>query len=258
MSSNKITELFSLEDKVAIVTDATHGLGQAIAIGLAEAGADVVAIGATLDALEATKHSIEEIGRKVLCLACDQCDAEQIDKTVFAAQEAFGEIDILINNPDTIAPTAAQAQNDVQWEDILCTHLTGVFRFCRAAGKVMLSQGYGKIINVASLLSYSGGSTDPGYAASKGGVDQLTKALANEWAASNIQVNAIAPGYFEIDDTARLRADPKRHAAITERIPSGAWGQPNDLQGAVIFLASEASRYVNGHTLTVDGGWLAR
>ena len=229
-----------------------------MALGLAEAGADIVAVGSRIENLDKTKVLIEELGRKVLCLACDQKNADQIKDTVLKAQEAFGKLDILINNAGTIQRAPAHEHEDELWEDVIDTNLTGVFRFCRAAGKVMLSQGHGKIVNIASLLSFSGGITVPGYAASKGGVAQLTKALANEWANSNIQVNAIAPGYFETDNTAALRADSGRNTAITARIPSGVWGQPEDLKGAAIFLSSAASHYVNGHVMLVDGGWMAR
>lgn len=249
---------FGLDGKVAIVTGATRGLGQGMALGLAEAGASIVAVGTSIENLSETVAKIEALGQTVLPLACDQTKPEQIDAAIAATLSKFGKIDILINNAGTIRRAPAHEHSDDDWQTVIDTNLNGVFRFCREAGKVMLKQKSGKIINIASLLSFSGGITVPGYAASKGAVMQLTKALANEWAESNIQVNAIAPGYFNTDNTENLRKDEERFKSITARIPDGRWGDPEDLQGAAIFLSSRASDYVNGHVMLVDGGWMAR
>lgn len=251
-----VLENFRLQGQVAIVTGASRGLGQSMAVALAEAGADIVAVATSIDNLRETKEKIEALGRKVLPLACDSRDRTQIDLVVQQTLETFGRVDILINNAGTIRRAPAHEFSDEDWAAVMDTNLTGVFQFCRAAGKAMLEQGSGKIINIASLLSFSGGITVPAYAASKGGVAQLTKALANEWAKSNIQVNAIAPGYFATDNTANLRADEARNREISARIPAGRWGEPEDLTGAAVFLSSRAADYVNGAVLLVDGGWI--
>lgn len=258
MSELYFKDMFGLQNKVAIVTGATRGLGQAMAVALAKAGASVVAVGSKIENLDATMEQLKAFNVPTLALACDQTKPEQITQVITDTVAKFGCIDILINNAGTIhrAPAAEFADDD--WDNVIETNLNGVFRFCRAAGKVMLAQGSGKIINVASLLSFSGGLTVPAYAASKGGVAQLTKALANEWAASNVQVNAIAPGYFNTDNTENIRKDAARFESISARIPAGRWGDPSDLAGAAIFLSSKASDYVNGHIMLVDGGWMAR
>lgn len=253
-----IDGLFSVADKVAIVTGASRGLGQAMALALAKSGANVVAIASSTKNIETTKQLLADIPGDHLSLACDQSQPQEIINTVDAAFEKYGRIDILINNAGIIRRAPADQHSDEDWLAVIETNLNGVFRFCRAVGKHMLDQQSGKIINIASLLSFSGGITVPSYAASKGGVAQLTKALANEWAANGIQVNAIAPGYFATDNTAQLRADKARNDSISARIPAGEWGQPSDLNGAALFLSSKASDYVNGHVLLVDGGWMAR
>lgn len=253
-----ITEKFRLNGKVAIVTGASRGLGQAMAIGLAEAGAEVVALSTSLKNLKQTTESIARLGRRVLPLKCDVTDFAQIQQVIEKTVEEFGTIDILVNNAGIIRRTPAEHYSDEDWDMVLHTNLKAVFQFSREVGKIMIACRKGKIINIASLLSFSGGITVPAYTASKGGVAQLTKALANEWAKYNIQVNAIAPGYYETDNTKKLREDKERYAEITARIPIGRWGKPEDLKGAVVFLASEASDYVNGHILVVDGGWMAR
>ncbi|MFQ5603023.1 MAG: 2-dehydro-3-deoxy-D-gluconate 5-dehydrogenase KduD [bacterium] len=259
MSDNKnILEQFRLDGKVAVVTGASRGLGQGMAIGLAEAGADIVALSTDAQNLEQTKQTIARLGRRVLPLTCDVSDFTQIENAVDKSMSELGKIDILVNNAGTIRRAPAHEYSDEDWQAVLDTNLNGLFHFCREVGKIMIDQKCGKIINVASLLSFSGGITVPAYAASKGGVAQLTKALANEWAKHNVQVNAIAPGYFETDNTATLRQDEVRNREITARIPTGRWGKPADLKGAAVFLASEASNYVNGHILLVDGGWMAR
>jgi 2-deoxy-D-gluconate 3-dehydrogenase len=249
---------FGLSGKVAVVTGASRGLGQAMAIALGEAGAIVVAVGSKAHNLNSTLNILKSKNIECLALGCDQADGEQIKVVIADTLSAYGKIDILVNNAGTIKRSPAHEFSDDDWNEVINVNLNGVFKFCREAGKHMLKQGSGKIINIASLLSFSGGITVPAYAASKGGVAQITKALANEWASAGIQVNAIAPGYFETDNTVNLRQDEERLASITARIPSGEWGKPEDLAGATVFLSSKASNYMNGHIMLVDGGWMAR
>jgi 2-deoxy-D-gluconate 3-dehydrogenase len=250
--------LFSLEGKISVITGASRGLGQAMAVGLAEAGSTVVLLSTNVDNLEHTRTEVDRTGVKSLALTCDVTDRSQIDEAIVQTLKYFGKIDILVNNAGTIRRAPAESYSDEDWNLVMDTNLNALFYFCREAGKHMINQKSGKIINVASLLSFSGGITVPAYAASKGGVAQLTKALANEWAKYNIQVNAIAPGYFRTDNTQALQDDPVRNEQIKVRIPAGDWGRPEDLKGAAVFLASAASNYVNGHILLVDGGWMAR
>jgi len=257
-SFETVLDKFRLDGKTAIVTGASRGLGQGMAIGLAEAGANIVAASTRKENLAETEQIIRSLGKEVVSLACDVTDDQQIQNTIDTAFDKFAGIDILVNNAGTIRRALAEDYSDEDWDVVINTNLNAVFKFCKKAGKIMIKQKSGKIINIASLLSFSGGITVPAYAASKGGVAQLTKALANEWAKYNIQVNAIAPGYFATDNTKKLREDPVRNRQISERIPAGRWGVPADLQGAVVFLASGASDYVNGHILLVDGGWMAR
>ena len=249
---------FNLAGKTAIVTGASRGIGQAIAIGLAEAGADIIAIASKAANASDTVSKIESIGRNALAVGCDQSSPEAIAEAVKQSYDLNGSVDILVNNAGTIRRGPARDYSDEDWGAVIDTNLTGVFQFCRAVGGKMIDQGHGKIINIASLLSFQGGITVPAYAASKGGLSQLTKALANEWANLGVQVNAIAPGYIATDNTAALRANPERNTAILARIPAGRWGDASDIAGAAVFLASPASNYVNGHVLTVDGGWMAR
>jgi len=254
----KAMSLFDLSGKVALVTGASRGLGKGMALGLAEAGADIVAVASQAANAEATASEITALGRKAVALSCRQDDPEQILRLERAAIERFGRVDILVNNAGTIKRAPAKDYSDEDWDAVMETNINGVFRLCRTFGRQMLERGSGKIINIASLLSFQGGMTVPAYSASKGAVVQLTKALANEWASQGVQVNAIAPGYFATDNTEALRNDPERNAAISSRIPAGRWGKPDDLVGSVIFLASAASDYINGHVLLVDGGWMAR
>lgn len=251
-------ELFSLRGKIAVVTGASRGLGRSMAIGLAEAGADIVVVASSAVNAAETVKEIESLGRRAVAVGCRQDDPISVDAAIESAIAAYERVDILVNNAGTIRRAPAEDYSDEDWLAVIDTNLNGVFRLCRGIGKHMLDRGSGKIINIASLLSFSGGITVPAYAASKGGVMQLTKALANEWAARGIHVNAIAPGYFATDNTAALRENAARNKEIQARIPVGRWGEPNDLKGAVVFLASSASDYVNGHILTVDGGWMAR
>jgi len=248
---------FSLEGLNALVTGASRGIGAAIAGALAAAGADVACHGNS-KAPEETCDRIRQLGRRSLALRGDMADAATPDALVDAAVHGLGSVDLLINNAGTIlrAPSADTADQD--WDLVVGINLTSTFRMCRAAGRHMLPRGRGKIVNVASLLSFQGGLTVPAYAASKGGVAQLTKALANEWAGKGINVNGIAPGYIRTDNTAQLQQDATRSRQILERIPAGRWGEPEDLGGAAVFLCARASDFVHGHILVVDGGWLGR
>jgi len=251
------TDIFRLDGEVALVTGSSRGLGAAMATALAEAGADVV----LHDRCCAgdTERAIREKTRvRTKCIVADLSDRAESMRLVTEAVEAMGKVDILVNNAGIIRRAPATDHEDLDWDEVLEINLTAVFRLCRAAGARMVAQGHGKIINIASLLSFQGGVTVPSYAAAKGGVAQLTKALANEWASKGVNVNAIAPGYMRTDNTKALVEDPVRCRQIIERIPAGRWGEPTDLAGPVVFLASKASSYLNGHVLVVDGGWMGR
>jgi len=248
---------FSLKGKVALVTGAGTGLGQGVAIGLAQAGADVVLH--ELNQLpEDTRKTIGDLGRRTEMVLGDMSKKETPAKLVGFTVEKMGKIDIVVNNAGMIKRTPAVDFSDDDWDLVVEVNLNSVFRMCREAGRHMLKQGSGKIINIASLLAFQGGILVPAYAASKGGVAQVTKALANEWAPKGVNVNAIAPGYMATNNTAALRADPVRSEQILTRIPANRWGTPEDLAGVAVFLASPASDYVNGHVLVVDGGWMGR
>jgi 2-deoxy-D-gluconate 3-dehydrogenase len=251
------SDLFRLDGRVALVTGASRGLGRGMALALASAGADICVHGREQPA-ESTAAAVTALGRRAVCVTADLTDAATSDRLVDDTIAAFGRLDILVNNAGLIRRAPAVDHGDADWGAVIAADLTSVFRLCRAAGRHMIARGGGKIVNIASLLSFQGGITVPGYAAAKGGVAQLTKALANEWASKSINVNAIAPGYMETDNTAALRADSTRNRQITERIPAERWGTADDLAGAVIFLSSRASDYVHGHLLVVDGGWLGR
>ena len=250
--------LFSLTNKNVLITGASRGLGQAMAIGLAKAGAFVIACSSRLEGTKETLREIEAQGGKAAALAADLSDREAVRKMYQDAVALAGRIDVLVNNGGTIARYPAEEFPLNEWDKVIEVNLTSAFLLSQLAGSDMKKNGGGKIINTASMLSYSGGITVPAYTASKHGIAGITKALANEWAIDNIQVNAIAPGYFRTDNTQRLQDDPVRNEAITKRIPSGRWGEPEDLVGAVVFLASDASNYVNGTIIPVDGGWMAR
>jgi 2-deoxy-D-gluconate 3-dehydrogenase len=253
-----ILDKFKLDNRVALVTGASAGLGAAIAIALAEAGADVACHGNTRSP-NTTCDAIAAIGRAALPVTGDLSQPETPQNLFDQTLERFGRIDILINNAGTIRRSPAVDYSDDDWETVIAVNLSSVFRLSRGVGKHMIERGDGgKIVNIASLLSFQGGITVPAYAASKGGVAQLTKALANEWAKHNINVNAIAPGYMRTTNTAALQADETRNRQILERIPAGRWGEPDDLAGAAVFLSSAASDYLHGHILTVDGGWMGR
>jgi 2-dehydro-3-deoxy-D-gluconate 5-dehydrogenase len=250
-------KLFDLTGKVALVTGASGGLGAGMAVALAEAGADVVVHGNSRSCDE-TCAAVEKAGRRAASVKANLRDRAESDRAIAEAIAAFGQLDILVNNAGTVRRAPAADHGDEDWDLVVEVNLTSVFRLARAAGRHFLAQGRGKVVNIASLLSFQGGITVPGYAAAKGGVAQLTKALANEWAGRGVNVNAIAPGYMVTDNTAALRADATRYRQILERIPAGRWGDPYDLGGAVVFLSSAASDYVHGHVLTVDGGWMGR
>jgi 2-dehydro-3-deoxy-D-gluconate 5-dehydrogenase len=252
-----ILERFSLKGKIALVTGSSRGLGAGIAVALAEAGASV-AIHGSSKVPEATMQKLAAFGGNHFTVVGDVSDASVCTRLIEEVVLHFGRIDILVNNAGTIRRAPAAEHSDADWQTVIDTNLSSVFHLTKHAGKHMLAQGSGKIINIASLLTFQGGVFVPSYAAAKGGVGQLTKAFANEWAAKGINVNAIAPGYMETDNTEALRANPERSRQIMERIPAGRWGSPEDLAGAVIFLASSASDYVHGHVLVVDGGWLSR
>jgi 2-deoxy-D-gluconate 3-dehydrogenase len=250
-------DAFSLEGRVALVTGAGTGIGAAIARALAAAGADVACHG-NKHVPSDTAAEIGKLGRRAVVVTGDLRDRASPDALVDTTVRELGAIDILVNNAGIIRRSPAVECSDDDWAAVVDVNLTSVFRLCRAAGKRMIAHGRGKIVNVSSLLAFQGGITVPAYAASKGGVAQLTKALANEWASKGINVNAIAPGYIHTENTAALAADPVRNRQITERIPAARWGEPADLGGAAVFLASRASDYVSGHVLVVDGGWMGR
>ena len=253
-----ILDAFRLDGKAALVTGASAGLGAAIAIALAEAGADVACHGNSRTP-DATCEMITKSDRQSLALRGDLHDRSVPRALVEQTIRRFGRIDILINNAGIIRRAPAVEYSEEDWDAVIEINLSSVFRLSQLAGRHMIEQGRGgKIVNIASLLSFQGGITVPAYAASKGGVAQLTKALANEWAAKGINVNAIAPGYMRTDNTAALQRDETRNRQILERIPAGRWGEPHDLAGAAVFLSSAASDYLHGHVLVIDGGWMGR
>ncbi len=252
-----VLDLFSLKGKNALVTGSGQGLGSGIAIALAQAGANV-----TLHNYDKVQDAvIEEIaktGVRSMIRCGDVRDKAVCRMLVDDTEQAFGSIDILFNNAGTIRRAPAEAHPEEYWDEVIDINLNAVWFLSQYAGRRMLARGRGKIVNTASMMSFQGGFLIASYVASKGAVAQLTKALANEWASKGINVNAIAPGYMATDNTAPLRADPVRAVSILERIPISRWGQPSDLAGAAVFLASDASNYVHGHVLAVDGGWLCR
>jgi len=253
-----VLDRFRLDGRTALVTGASRGLGAAMARALAEAGADVALHASQQVDATAARTLANACGVRAYALAADLSEPDAADRLIEEATSALGRIDILVNNAGIIRRADAEDCTDSDWDTVLMVDLSSVFRLCRAAGRTMLARGSGKIINIASMLAFQGGTRVPAYAAAKGGVVQLTKALANEWAARGVNVNAIAPGYMRTDNTQALRDDTPRYDAITARIPAGRWGEPEDLAGAVVFLASPASDYVHGYVLGVDGGWLAR
>ncbi len=252
-----ILDSFSLAGKAAIVTGCNTGLGQGMARALAQAGADIVGVNVT-DPTE-TQQQVEAMGRRFLDLRANLAEIDCLEGLVAKAKALTGRVDILVNNAGIIRREDAIKFSEKDWDDVMDLNLKSVFFLAQAAARQFIAQGGGgKIINVASMLSFQGGIRVPSYTASKSGVVGITRLMANEWAAHRINVNAIAPGYMATNNTAPLRADAERSAAILERIPAGRWGVPDDLGGPVVFLASAASDYVNGYTVAVDGGWLAR
>ena len=253
-----ILDAFALRGKNALVTGSRTGLGAGMAIGLAQAGANVVIHDREETGMDQVCACVSKAGVRVVRALADVSDPQACENLVALTVRELGSIDILVNNAGIIRRTPAADYSEKDWTDVISINLNSVFRLSQLAGRHMLAQGSGKIINIASLLSFQGGVLVPAYAAAKGAVAQLTKALANEWAPKHVNVNAIAPGYMATDNTAALRADPVRSRQILERIPAGRWGTPHDVAGAAVFLASAASDYLHGHILVVDGGWLAR
>lgn len=251
-----MTISFSLAGKSALVTGANTGIGQAIAVALAEAGADIALVGRS-DAQE-TVQLIEATGRKIISIKADLSSIEPVQRVVQEAVDALGHIDVLVNNAGIIRRADLLDFSEEDWDAVTDTNLKTLFFLSQEAARHMVPRGSGKIINIASLLTFQGGIRVPSYAAAKSGVGGVTKAMANELAAKGVQVNAIAPGYIATNNTAALQADETRSRQILERIPAGRWGRPEDIAGAAVFLASSASDYVTGHILTVDGGWMAR
>ena len=247
---------FDLSGQVAVVTGANTGIGQGIAVALAQAGADVALVGRS--PADETAALVRDAGRGAALIRADLSTIEPVGEVVDRTLAELGGLDILVNNAGIIRRADAVDFSEEDWDSVIDTNLKSVFFLCQAAGRHMIAQGRGKIINIASMLSFQGGMRVPSYTASKSGVAGLTKLLANEWAARGINVNAIAPGYIATSNTAALQADETRNRQILERIPAGRWGEPSDLGGAAVFLASPASDYVDGHILAVDGGWLAR
>ena len=251
-----MTALFDLTGTAAIVTGANTGIGQAVALALAAAGADIALAGRSR--ADETAAQVEALGRRAVLIEADLGSVEPVRRIVDEALAGLGRLDILVNNAGIIRRADAVDYGEADWDAVIDTDLKSLFFLCQAAGRHMIGQGRGKIVNIASLLSFQGGIRVPAYAAAKSGVAGITKALANEWAGRGVNVNAIAPGYIATNNTEALQADETRNRQIVERIPAGRWGAPSDIGGAALFLASPAADYVNGHILAVDGGWLGR
>ena len=250
------TELFNLQGKVALVTGANTGLGQGIALALAEAGADIAAAG--IVAATETEAKVKALGRRFLNIEANLISIEPVGRIVEETLAGLGGLDILVNNAGLIRRADAVDFSEKDWDDVMNVNIKSAFFMSQAAGRHFLARGRGKIINIASMLSFQGGIRVPSYTASKSGIAGITRLLANEWGARGVNINAIAPGYMATDNTAPLRADAERSKAILDRIPAARWGEPADLGGTAVFLASRASDYVNGAVIPVDGGWLAR
>lgn len=249
--------LFDLTGKTALVTGASRGLGAAAAEALAEAGANVVLIGRELATLREEEERLKGYDVESLAVECDMGSTEEIRTAVASATERFGGIDILVNNAGIIRRSPAESYSLDDWNAVIAVNMTGVFLMAQEVGRGMIERGSGKIINIASLLSFSGGLNVVAYTASKSAVAGITRALANEWGRHGVNVNAIAPGYFHTEATSALQQNKERYNALLARIPAGRWGDPEDLKGSILFLASRASDYVHGHILAVDGGWMA-
>lgn len=254
-----ILDLFNLKGKTTLVTGCKRGIGKAMAEALAEAGADIIGVSANLELSGSEiEKSITSLGKKFYAYQCDFSDRNSLKQFIDQVKRDHPVIDILVNNAGTILRKPIAEHPDEYWDEVVAVNQTAPFILTREIGKEMVLRGSGKVIFTASLLTFQGGITVPGYAASKGAIGQLTKAFANEWAAKGVNVNAIAPGYISTDNTTALRADENRSRSIMERIPAGRWGDPEDFKGPVVFLASEGSSYVHGTVMTVDGGWMGR
>jgi len=251
-----MSDPFNLTGKTALVTGVSRGLGQAIALALARAGAEIAGVG--MSSPQATADKVRALGRRFVAIDADLTSTAPIARVLDETMTGLGRLDILVNNAGTIRRADALEFSERDWDEVMDLNLKSAFFLCQAAGRHFAAQGHGKIINIASMLSFQGGIRVPSYTASKSGLAGITRLLANEWAHLGINVNAIAPGYMATDNTAQLRNDTGRNQAILQRIPAGRWGTPEDLGGAAVFLASSASDYVNGVILPVDGGWLAR
>ncbi|MFY7908617.1 MAG: 2-dehydro-3-deoxy-D-gluconate 5-dehydrogenase KduD [Emticicia sp.] len=251
--------MFSLEGKTALVTGCNKGIGKGIAIGLAEAGADIIGVSASIELSGSEiEQEVTALGRNFKAYQADFSDRDSLKAFIGKVKNDFPVIDILINNAGTIMRNPAAEHSDEYWDRVMTINLDSQFILAREIGRDMIARGSGKIIFTASLLTFQGGINVPGYAASKGAIGSLVKALANEWAGKGVNVNAIAPGYIATDNTEALRNDPERSTSILGRIPAGRWGEPQDFKGPAVFLASSASDYVHGTILTVDGGWMGR
>ena len=250
--------LFDLSGKTAVVTGCKRGIGYAMALGLAEAGADVIGVSASLAPGSAVEGAVTAAGRRFHSYQCDFSDRKSLYAFIESVKQEHGTPDILVNNAGTILREPAAHHSDAYWDKVIEVNQTAQFILSREFGREMIERGSGKIIFTASLLTFQGGITVPGYAASKGAIGQLTMALSNEWAGKGVQVNAIAPGYIRTDNTQALQDNEERSSAILGRIPANRWGTPDDFKGPIVFLASEASNYVNGTILVVDGGWMGR
>ncbi|HEX6334638.1 MAG TPA: SDR family oxidoreductase [Flavisolibacter sp.] len=252
------TSLFSLEGKKALVTGCSRGIGQSMAVALAEAGADIVGVSGSLGAGSAVEQAVSRTGRKFYAMNADLGNRDAVYAFISQVKKEHPVIDILVNNAGMILRNPADRHTDEEWDQVLAVNLDTPFILAREFGKEMLQRGSGKIVFTCSLLSFQGGINVPGYAASKGALASLVKALANEWAGKGVNVNGIAPGYISTDNTEALRNDPARSKNILDRIPAGRWGEPDDFKGPVVFLCSPAADYVHGTILTVDGGWMGR
>ena len=251
-------EGFKLNGKVALVTGCKRGIGKAMALALAEAGADIIGVSATLEAGSGVEKEVTALGRKFKGYSADFANRQSLYAFIAQVKKDFPRIDILVNNAGTILRQPAAEHSDEYWDKVIEVNLNSQFVLTREIGKEMVARGSGKIIFTASLLTFQGGVTVPGYAASKGAIGSLVKAFANEWAGKGVNVNAVAPGYIDTDNTEALRNDPTRSQQILARIPAGRWGKVEDFKGPVIFLASDAAAYVHGAILLVDGGWMGR
>jgi len=250
---------FQLEGKTALVTGCKRGIGKAMAIALAEAGADIIGVSATLEKNgSAIENRVTQLGRKFSAYTCDFSDRAALNNFIREVKTDFPTIDILVNNAGTIKRAPAKEHGDDLWDHVVEVNQTAPFILTREIGKEMVNRGSGKIVFTASLLTYQGGITVPGYAASKGAIGQMTMAFANEWASHGVNVNSIAPGYISTDITEELRNNPDRSTSILSRIPAGRWGKPEDFAGPIVFLCSEASNYMHGTVMLVDGGWIGR